>query len=78
MEASDLVGNLTTAEVMNRWPMTIPIFIRHCMACVGCPIAPFETLAEVASIYNLNLDSFMQELLQAIDSAEGQMRLTIL
>jgi hypothetical protein len=32
------------------------------MACVGCAIAPFETLTEVSAIYNVNLEKFLQEL----------------
>ena len=33
---------------------------------VGCPIAPFETLADVAVIYGLDLECFMNELRQTI------------
>jgi hypothetical protein len=40
------------------------------MACVGCPIAPFETLAEVAAIYKLELSCFLNELQQTINQTE--------
>jgi hybrid cluster-associated redox disulfide protein len=65
-----LVADLTVAEVMDRWPQTIPVFFRYRMACVGCPIAPFETMAEVAAIYGLNLSRFLNELEQIIEHAE--------
>ncbi len=68
MEPQTISSNLTTAEVMLRWPATIPVFIRRCMACVGCPIAQFETLAEIAAIYGLHLDSFIRELQQMIEA----------
>ncbi len=68
MGSSTLSSQLTAAEVMQRWPTTIPVFIRHCLACVGCPFAPFETLAEIPAIYGLPLDDFMRELQQTIDS----------
>jgi hybrid cluster-associated redox disulfide protein len=61
---------LTAAEVMQRWPATVPVFIRYCLACVGCPFAPFETLAEIPAIYGLQLDEFMRELQQTIDSTD--------
>jgi hybrid cluster-associated redox disulfide protein len=54
--------------VLARWPQTIPVFIHHHMACVGCVMAPFETLAEVALVYRLDLDGFLQELQQAIEA----------
>jgi hybrid cluster-associated redox disulfide protein len=65
-----LMADLTVAEVMARWPQTIPVFFRYRMACVGCPIAPFETMAEVAAIYGLNLSRFLNELEQIIEQAE--------
>jgi hybrid cluster-associated redox disulfide protein len=66
MEYPQFTPNLTVAEVMDRWPQTIPTFFRYRMACVGCPIASFETLAEVAAIYGLELDQLINELQQTV------------
>jgi hybrid cluster-associated redox disulfide protein len=44
--------SVTVAEVMDRWPQTVPVFVRHRMVCVGCPIASFESLVEVTEIYS--------------------------
>jgi len=66
MDHAQLAIDLTVAEVMERWPETIPIFFRYRMACVGCPIATFETLADVVMIYGLDLDCFLNELRQTI------------
>ncbi len=68
MESQNISSNLTAAEVMQRWPATVPVFIRYCLACVGCPFAPFETLAEIPVIYGLQLEDFMRDLQQSIDS----------
>jgi len=65
-----LMADLTLAEVIDCWPQTIPVFFRYRMACVGCPIAPFETLAEVAAIYGVNLSRFLNELEQIIEHVE--------
>ena len=70
MEPWTISGHLTAAEVMQRWPATVPVFIRHCLACVGCPFAPFETLAEIPAIYGLCVDDFIHELQQSIDSTD--------
>jgi hybrid cluster-associated redox disulfide protein len=66
MEHTHLSGQLTVAEALARWPQAIPIFFRYRMACVGCSLASFETLAEIAAVYNLNLDRFLSELEQMI------------
>ena len=70
MEPLTLSSHLTAAEVMQRWPATVSVFIRHCLACVGCPFAPFETLAEIPAIYGLRSDDFIRELQQTIDSTD--------
>ena len=70
MEPQTISSHVTAAEVMQRWPATVPVFIRHRLACVGCPFAPFETLAEIPAIYGLCADEFMGELQQSIDSTD--------
>jgi hybrid cluster-associated redox disulfide protein len=50
------------ADVLSRWPQTISIFIQYHMSCVGCAMAPFETLADAASIYGLPLDGLLAQL----------------
>jgi hybrid cluster-associated redox disulfide protein len=74
MEQPQLAAHLIVADVLARWPQTIPVFMRHRMACVGCSIAPFETLAEVAAIYELDLNCFLNELKQTIDQTEYNIR----
>ena len=58
--------------MLERWPQTIPVFLRHRMACIGCAMAPFETLADVAAIYSLPLSRFLNELQQTIQPMEGR------
>jgi hybrid cluster-associated redox disulfide protein len=62
MEDPQYLADLKVAEVLECWPETIPVFFRYRMACVGCPIAPFETLAEVVAIYRVDLTQFLNEL----------------
>ena len=62
-------AELTVAETLARWPQTIPVFMRRQMACVGCAVTPFETLADVATIYQVDLGQFLNDLRQAIPSA---------
>lgn len=50
------------AELMSRWPQTIPVLLRYHMGCVGCSMAPFDTLADAIRIYNLPQQRFISEL----------------
>ncbi|GIV76936.1 DUF1858 domain-containing protein [Litorilinea aerophila] len=65
------MADMTVDEVLQRWPQTIPIFLGRSMACVGCPLAAFETLADVAQAYNLELTPFLAQLQAASSQAGG-------
>ncbi len=60
------LANLRLEELFQRWPETAVIFQRHQMACVGCVVAPFYTVADAAGIYGLDLAEFLEELLPII------------
>lgn len=77
MEPLVLAPDLTVAVVLTRWPPTIPVFLRHRMACVGCPFARFEGLAAATGVYGVPIDSFLSELRSSIsgpmmDHCEGE------
>lgn len=57
---------LTVADLLARWPQAIPVFLRRQMACVGCTMSPFETLADVTAVYGIHLPVFVSELQQAM------------
>jgi len=57
------------SEMMDCWPQTLPVFIEHHMACIGCPLAPFGTLAEACTHYKIHPDCFLQLLEEAISPA---------
>lgn len=62
---SRLSSNLSVAEVLDQWPQVIPVFFHHKLGCVGCAMAYFDTLEDVAKIYDLKLDHFMEDLRKA-------------
>jgi hybrid cluster-associated redox disulfide protein len=53
MDADEL-DDLTVSEIMRRWPETMRLFIDHRLLCVGCPIAPFHTLVDVAREHHVD------------------------
>lgn len=57
-------------DVLKTWPTTIPVFMRHKMACVGCSMAPYETVAEAATTYGLEVPGFVEELRDAAKEDE--------
>ncbi len=62
MERSDIDSDMTVAQLLVQWPATAAVFVRRGMACVGCSLAPFETLVEAASVYGQEPGGFLAEL----------------
>lgn len=60
----------TIKEFMKECPEAIAVFIRRKLGCVGCPTEAFHTLEDVAQIYGLELDRFLEELEQAVSFQE--------
>jgi hybrid cluster-associated redox disulfide protein len=53
---------LTVQTVIERWPGTTAVFLRRRMACVGCDLAPFMTIAEAAASYGIPAPELESEL----------------
>ena len=54
--------NMTVAEVLEKWPETVTVFQEFKTACVGCVMAPFDTMADVARIYEIELSDLLEAL----------------
>ena len=52
-------------EILARWPATARVFIRRKMACVGCIMAPFQTLRAAARSYGIPEAELLAETKQA-------------
>jgi len=62
---------LTVAEVLDRWPATAAAFVRRRMACVGCAMAPFDTIGEAAAVYGIKVEGLLDELRRLTDGETG-------
>jgi hybrid cluster-associated redox disulfide protein len=55
-------ANETVAALLAREPRAARVLLDHGMHCVGCAIAPFETMAEICVIYGVSLEQLIVEL----------------
>ena len=65
MTASLYSPNSTVAEALRSDRDVSRVFIARRTACVGCYLAGFCTLEDVANTYQVPLDEFLRELEQA-------------
>jgi hybrid cluster-associated redox disulfide protein len=57
-------------DTLDRHPATVRVFVGRRMACPGCTMAQFETVADAADAYELQHDELLADLRRA-DAAIG-------
>ena len=55
------------ADILARSPRAARLLLDRGMHCVGCAIAPFETIAEACAIYGVSVDRLLQDLAGSIE-----------
>ena len=75
MTQSEILS-MIVGDVMDRWPETVEIFHRRRMACPGCAMAPFMTVAEAARSYDLSERQFAEDLAATIAASAGMARVS--
>lgn len=63
---------MIVGDVIERWPATVKVFNSHGMACPGCAMAPFMTVAESAAAYGLKAADLVRELAARLANGEGE------
>lgn len=65
-----ITSDLTVEFVLEKWPETAAVFNHNLKtACVGCPIAPFDTLEDVGRIYSIDLNHILTLMEVAVERA---------
>jgi hybrid cluster-associated redox disulfide protein len=49
-------------EVLHKYPETADVFLRHGMACIGCPMAMSETIEQGCLAHGIDPDKLAAEL----------------
>lgn len=62
-------GEHTVEQTLERFPALAVVFVRRGMACVGCVMAPFDTLADAARAYGTEPGDLLDELAAALAAA---------
>lgn len=58
--------NTTVEEALSRHPELASLFVHYRMICVGCEIARFHTVRDVAGMYQLDPDVLLAEMSERI------------
>ncbi len=64
--------DMTFAEVLKISRETAPIFLKHGMHCIGCPISSMESLEMGAEAHGTDVEALVAELNAFLESDEAE------
>lgn len=62
LEPKQISQSWTISEILQAFPETRRVFLKRKMMCVGCYMARFCTVSDVARVYSLDADTLVYEI----------------
>ena len=53
-------------DVVQKYPQTVEVFLRHGLMCFGCAIARFENVEQGAAAHGIDIDALIKDLNAAV------------
>jgi hybrid cluster-associated redox disulfide protein len=67
-----ITGDMSIVEIVQKYPQTIEVFLKHGMHCIGCAAARFETLGEGALAHGIEPDPLLNDLNKAVQKKKKE------
>ncbi len=63
-----ITKDMGIAQVIQKYPELIPVFVQHGLGCIGCAMANFETIEQGAGAHGMDVDALMKDLNEVASS----------
>jgi hybrid cluster-associated redox disulfide protein len=64
-----ITKDMPIGDVVQNYPQTIEVFLKHGLMCFGCAIARFENVEQGAMAHGINVDTLITDLNAAVPQA---------
>jgi hybrid cluster-associated redox disulfide protein len=61
-----ITKDMAIGEIVQKYPQTVKVFLRHGLMCVGCAAARFETMEQGATAHGINVEALLTDLNTAV------------
>jgi hybrid cluster-associated redox disulfide protein len=61
-----ITREMPIGDVVQTYPQTIEVFLKHGLMCFGCAIARFENIEQGATAHGINVDTLIKDLNAAV------------
>ena len=62
MVKDKITGKMSIGEVVNKYPDTVEVFMKHGMHCLGCAAAQFENIEQGACAHGIDVKVMLEDL----------------
>jgi hybrid cluster-associated redox disulfide protein len=66
-----ITKEMPIGDVVQSYPQTIEVFLKHGLMCFGCAIARFENVEQGAMAHGIDIDALMQDLNAAVPQSSN-------
>lgn len=66
-----ITREMPIGEVVQNYPQTIEVFLKHGLMCFGCAIARFENIEQGAMAHGINVDALVKDLNAAVPQSNN-------
>lgn len=57
-----ITKDMGIADVIQKYPQLVPVFVQHGLGCIGCAMANFESIEQGAAAHGMDVDSLVKDL----------------
>jgi hybrid cluster-associated redox disulfide protein len=61
-----ITKDMSIGEVVQKYPATVEVFLRHGLMCFGCAVARFESIEQGALAHGMDVDALLRDLNAAV------------
>ncbi len=66
MSVAAISSDMTIAEVVQKHPYSVPVFLKHGLFCFGCAVARFENIEQGAIAHGIDPEALIADLNKAV------------
>jgi hybrid cluster-associated redox disulfide protein len=61
-----ITKDMPIGQVVQKYPKTVEVFLRHGLMCFGCAIAQYENVEQGASAHGIDVEALIKDLNAAV------------
>ena len=65
-----ITREMSIGEVVEKYPQTAQVFLRHGLMCFGCAIARFENVEQGAMAHGIDVEALVKDLNTVVPQAD--------